>query len=376
MLHLAPCAAADADGPEDPNSSGRQSRHFALSFWAAATQAQASEAPRHLRKRVKFFLRALSQPRLTRAWLARLVQPDLAPLWALRPRLALKLQRPYLCCAWGPLERFAALFGHYEALSRLFAAEARTAIFDKGVSLVRLVGSPSGQRLDVRLFYHDRFEKEGELTLAIRDVKTGLALAGLTFSLVNNAGRPIAIIGGVQAGNDPRMRDLIHIAAKDMHGLRPKALALWCLQQFSPPWQITQLQAVGDSQHVWRHWRKRLTIAACYDEFWRESDGRRLAGGGWELPLRPRPRSRQELKPSRRRQHELRYALLDALQPKLLAALAALAPGRDAASALAAGPVEFRVSSQTAAVPPGPRETADAPASFLSPAPRALNHSF
>lgn len=377
MLPVTPCLTADADWPEAEGPPSSPTRPPTLSFWAASPQAESGSNLREFRKRAKFFLRALSQPRLTRAWLARLVQPDLAPLWAFRPRLALKLQRPYLCCAWGTLERFAALLGHYDALTQLFSAEARAAIFRDGLSVARLVNSTSGQRLDVQLFYHDKFEKEGELTLAIREVDSGLMLAGLTFSLVCNAGRRIVIIGGLQAGHDPRMCGLIHEAAKGLHGLRPKALALWCLQQLTLPWQITQIQAVGDTQHVWRHWRKRLEIAASYDEFWRESDGRELPGGGsWELPLQPRPRSRQELKPSRRKQHERRYAVLDELRPKLLAAFTALAPGSNARAALAAGPVEFIYTNREPATVPAPACATAGPKAALPTVSAALNHSF
>jgi uncharacterized protein VirK/YbjX len=328
---------AGADLPKAIDFPSRQARPSTLSFWAAATQAQSAGTSGQLRKRAKFFLRALSQPQLTRAWLARLVQPDLAPLWTLRPRLALKLQRPYLCCAWGGPERFAALIGHYDALPRLFSAGACAAIFRDGLDVVRLVNPASGLRLDVRLFYHDKFEKEGELTLAINHAETGLALAGITFSLVRNAGQRMAIIGGLQASNDPRMRSLIHDAAKDLHGLRPKALALWCLRQLAVSWQVGRIEAIDDAHHVWRHWRKRLDIATCYDEFWNESDGRRLPGGGWELPLQIKPRSRAELKPSRRKIHERRYAMLAALQPKLILAVSALAPG----NAGPENPVEF-----------------------------------
>jgi uncharacterized protein VirK/YbjX len=110
-----------------------------------------------------------------------------------------------------------------------------------------------------------------------------------------------------------------------MHGLRPKALALWCLQQLAACWQVGRIEAVGDAQHVYRHWSKRLEFAASYDEFWSESDGRRLPGGGWELPLQLKQRTRAELKPSRRKAHERRYAMLDALQPKLIMSVAALA---------------------------------------------------
>jgi len=365
VLSFTLCASVDADPSEAPRPSAGSSRPTPrFSFWAASTQAQSVAASRPLRKRLKFFFRALRQPRLTRAWLARLVQPDLAPLWELRPRLALKLQRPYLCCAWGPLERLASLLGHYEILPELFSASARAAIFREGLDLIRLALPGSGRLLTVRLFYHDRFEKEGELTLAIREEKTGLMMAGLTFSLVNNAGARIGLIGGLQAANDPRMRDLIHDVAKEMHGLRPKALALWCFQQLSEPWQLTEIQAVGDAQHVWRHWSRRREIAACYDEFWRESDGQLLPGGGcWKLPLRPRPRSREELKPSRRRQHELRYAMLDRWAAGLLTASQAVAPRRQNPAPTAAGHVGFAWGTE-------PRQAQTA--SRLA----ALNHSF
>jgi uncharacterized protein VirK/YbjX len=322
-----------------------------------------------MRRRATFFFRALGQPRLTRAWLARLVQPDIAPLWVERPRLALKLQRPYVFCAWDSPTRFAALLRHYEILCQLFAPKVRAAIYGDGVAIVRLTHPESGCQWELKLYYHDKFEKEGELTLAVREVATGVVLAGLTFCLAHNDNERIAIIGGVQAGNDSRARDLIHDAAKTFFGLRPKALVLWCIQQLAEPWQLMQIQAVGDSQHVWRHWRKRLKIASSYDDFWRESDGSRMSGGGsWTIPLKSQTRSREELKPSRRKAHERRYALLDALRPTLLAAFGNLAPDGPAHAALAAGPVEFVLPH---------RGAGEGPATLPpSPGSRVTNHSF
>ena len=364
MFSVAPSLATGAGLPEAADPPATAFRPASASIWSASAQTQTAGISGRLRRRTKFLLRALSQPRLTRAWLARLVQPDIAPLWAARPRLALKLQRPYVCCAWGATERFAALLRHYDILPQLFAPEVRAAIYGDGINLIRLTDAETGWRWDIRLFYHDRFEKEGELTLAIREVETGVVLAELTFCLVHNDNKRIAIIGGIQAGCDPRTRRLIHDAAKALYGLRPKALALWCLQQLAQPWQLTQIQAVGDAQHVWRHWRKRLEIAACYDEFWRESDGRELPGGGsWELPLETRARTREELKPSRRKTYERRYAMLDALQPTLLAAFAALAPGGQTLSALATGPVEFTCPNrEKVSCPPAALKIGELPA--------------
>lgn len=194
--------------------------------WVTAAKLLSRGTSSRVRPSVKFILRALGRPRLTHAWLARLVQPDIAALWAAHPRLATKLQRPYVSCEWSALERVGALLGHYDALVSIFSPSARAAIYREGLVLMRLVNAKSGRRVEIQLCYHDQFEKEGELSLMVHDVASGLTLAGLTFCVARNGGRRIVIIGGFQASPDPRMRELIHDTAKEWHGLRPKAFAL------------------------------------------------------------------------------------------------------------------------------------------------------
>lgn len=270
----------------------------------------------------------------------------------------------------GSFGRFSVLAGHHDIFGRLFGAAVRTAIHGDGLTVIRFV-SPAARRLDLQLFSHDRFDLEGDLTLAVRDVETGLMLAGLTFCLVENEGERVAIIGGLHAADDPRTRGLIRDVAKDLFGLRPKAFSLWCLQQLTLPWDIRQIQVVGDEQQVRGRWRRREGSVARRDEFWRESDGRRLPEGGrWQIPLLPPRRHRDELKPSRRRAHELRYAMLAAFQPALVAAFASLAPGEEEGGGAGAvrGPVEHVCSPGRAASGPGS-------APFVNDF-NATNHSF
>jgi uncharacterized protein len=348
--------------------------HRPVTIWGASRRVEAPDRAASLRSRAKFLVRAWARPGLTRFWLSRLTQADVAPLWALRPRLATKLQRPYVSSEWGAAERFAALLGHYDLLPRLLSAGALEVVYAGGLDLVHLHNTATGRTLALRLFYQDQFEKEGELTLAVVDTATELSLAGLTFCLARNEGRPLAIIGGVQANPDPRVRGLIHDVAKELHGLRPKALALWALQQLAVAWDLKELQGVCDAQHIYRHRHKRRAIAASYDEFWRESDGRQLPGGGWTLPLQPRVRSREELKASRRKQHERRYALLGAVQVDLFAALGDLAPGT---RILAAGPrIHTFASRETGAATPETGTAAKSPATPGQTIPPACNHSY
>lgn len=276
------------------------------------------------------------------------MQPDIAPIWQLRPRLATKLHRPYVSSEWNSVVKLAALLGHYDALSRLFSPTALQAIYAAGLDAVTFT-TRSSRRLALRFSYADQFEKEGELTLGLIDLESGLNLAGVTFVLTGDDHARVLIIGGLQANPDPRTRELIHDVAKEMFGLRPKAFALWCVQQCAASWGVARIEAVCDAQHIYRHWRKQRAIAASYDEFWAESDGEPLPGGGWRLPLQARERSRAELKPTRRKQHEQRYAALHALRPVLVAALARLAPAAPAPNTAAA---PFVFAEQTPDTPP------------------------
>ncbi len=312
-------------------------------WWAAA---------RRLSRRwhaAKFIFRGLTQPRLTTAWLARLEQPDLVILSTARPRLSTKLQRPYVSSAWSGAVKCAALLGHYDSLTQVLGPAARLAIYRDGLSLLRLQHGARACATELRLAYLDQFEKEGELTLGLHDVDTGLLLAGITFCLPVSQGERLVVIGGLQANPDPRTRGLIHDFAKDFHGMRPKALVLWCLQEIAACWQVAQIQAIDDLHHIYRHRHKLRDFAASYDEFWLESDGQALPWGGWELPLQLRRRSRQELKPNRRRAHELRYALLARLQPLLHRVTAGLSPDGAVATQRPGAPVAFTIGEQAGA---------------------------
>jgi len=247
------------------------------------------------------------------------------PLWDARPRLVSKLQRPYVHCRWDVAARLDAVLSHYDILREILSTSAMESLYRGGITLVRLQRL-AGRTVDVRLVYRDQFEKEGELTITVEDVETHLTLAGLTFCLVSDSDRRVAWIGGIQACKDPRIRGLIHDVAKDMHGMRPKALALWCLRQLSDPWQVEQLRSIADGSHVYRHWHKRRDIEAKYDEFWTESGGILQDDGDWDLPVSVPPRPREDIKPSRRKAHERRYAMLAELRAELLAAFSTLTP--------------------------------------------------
>jgi uncharacterized protein VirK/YbjX len=209
-------------------------------------------------------------------------------------------------------------------LGSVVGADGLDRIYRGGLTVIRIEAAGSGRIVDLRLVYADQFEKEGELTLTVVDAAAGLELATLTFCIAGTGGERAIWIGGLQANPAAQTRVLINEVAKEMHGLRPKALALWALRQLARTWQIDRIQAVADEHHIYRHRHKRRSFSASYDQFWSESDGVRQAQG-WELPLETSERPAAELKASRRKAHARRYAMLAELAPLFTQAVEQLA---------------------------------------------------
>jgi uncharacterized protein VirK/YbjX len=343
-----------------------------LPMLAAAMRSYSHGGPNWLRNSAKFFLRTLRHPRLSRAWIDRLHSPGTETLWRLRPRLAQKLQRPYLCFDTPAALKLEYLDFHYRTLPLVLAPEALVALHATGLPLLELRSEGQGRSLGIQLWYRDQYEMEGEMSLVLSDLGTGLPLAILSFTLIQQGGRAGLLVGGLQSSPDPRTRSLIHDVSRELFGMRPKALALWVLQGLARSWGLEFVRAVSDARHVYRKSRKRGMIHCSYDEFWAESDGSLGSDRLWDLPLLPVQRSRAELKPSRRRQHELRYAMLSSLGERLVEALGRLRPGfgtlRLADTSVPRftykGPAQGGAAVGNAAVPPS------------SPALAVTDHSF
>jgi uncharacterized protein VirK/YbjX len=259
-----------------------------------------------------------------RAWLGVFETAEFAPVFAAQPRLAVKPTRVYLSTAWNFSARFGALHSHYALMRLLVPPGVLKKIHDGGVDLVRIVNTTTDSRVVLRILSCQQFEREGELTFELADRVNDVPLARMSFCVCEDArdGARRIYIGGLQACADARVRPLVHDLAKEMHGMRAKAFVFWCVQQLAQQWGVTGIRGVDDRHHMSTKRAKRKKIAASYDEFWAECDGRHDAVAGfWEMPVEPRRRSREELKPSRRKQHEQRYVFLAGMAESLQDAL-------------------------------------------------------
>lgn len=266
--------------------------------------------------RMKYCARALLTPWRTAAWFKRLEAPELADLVRVHPRLYSKLQRPYLHRRVTVSQRLDLLQEHYGFVGDALDGTMRNAVSSaKGLHLADLPASDPA-RYSLRLRYDDQFEKEGELTLALYDAALEESIFTLSFTVTNwrgGAAGTSLFVGGLQGRRGANDRDEIVALTRSLHGLRPKALLIFAVQSLAAAWGISEIRAVGDSEHIYRHFRKRREIRASYDEFWTECQGARNDDGNYTLPSRPVVRPLETLPANKRSLYRKRYAMLETL---------------------------------------------------------------
>ncbi len=138
---------------------------------------------------------------------------------------------------------------------------------------------------------------------------------------MNQADGKQIFIGGLQGSTQPQDKDRVIAITRAMHGLRPKALLVFALQQLALVWTISGIRAVSDDMHVYRHYRKRKNLRARYEEFWQECGGQRGADGMFDLPTEPGQRDLSTLKAAKRQMYRRRYAMAEDLTQRIRASL-------------------------------------------------------
>ena len=264
--------------------------------------------------RGKYLVRGILAAGPTLRWFQLLESRDLVGLTLSHPRIFSKLQRPYLHRRLGLRARLAVLEAHYSFVTTQLTDAARRAILSDAGFEVASIHIDGTKRYSVCLQYLDQFEKEGELTAVLIDNLRGVTLFTMSFTITRWTEEERELfIGGLQGQMGASDREGIVQLTRSLHGLRPKALLVFVVQRLAQCWGINRLRAVGDSEHIYRHFRKRREILASYDTFWEECKGVLDPDGNYSLPERPTVRQIDELPAKKRTLYRRRYAMLDEL---------------------------------------------------------------
>lgn len=267
--------------------------------------------------RLKFIGRSLFRWPTTSALLNTLASnPLLDEILKAQPNLPCKLHRPYLAANMSKIESLFALRDHYALSKQRMPMKMLLGHLNKTFVLAKASGK-SGETVSLELASIDHLNKEGEVTLLLRNAN-GIMLAEITFALVHYQQRPTLFIGGIQGANQQVPHAEIQQTTKECHGLFPKRLALEGICTLARHLGIQQIVAVGNATHIYQNWRyhskKKDQLHADYDQFWTSMGGKMLESGYFLLPEQIARKPIDEVVSKKRAEYRRRYQLLDQLE--------------------------------------------------------------
>ena len=250
-------------------------------------------------------------------------------LWNSKPLLALlrqhpylveKIHRPYSYRSLGAGARARQLVSHYQFLLRQPGARLLLAAMQADAVVAEFAGKGGASYRLVLCSARD-LPKEGELMLRLEC--DGFTLLKTAFSCGRRNGLPCLIIGCWQGNNCPTSRDRMRDATRDLWGLRPRDLLFAGMQAMAAACGLPGMAGVGDTQHIYRHWRKRRCIMQSYNAVWTDMGGIEAPDGLFSLPLSHQRRPLNDYPSNKRGAAARRHALEDQIRAQLLACFAA-----------------------------------------------------
>ncbi|MYN44775.1 DUF535 domain-containing protein [Pseudoduganella sp. FT93W] len=230
---------------------------------------------------IKLGLRATYNWRISKAWLILInSHPLLRELSQRKPRLILKVYRPYLSLALPAVQRLEALRDHYcfvlaSGLGPLTLLAAR-----RPAILANTLGK-SGSQLQLRLAAVDPMEREGELVIQL--YKDSELICSCAFSFIAGEHGMVLAIGCLQGPKVPHGRQLVRTTTRELHGLRPKTLLVRLLAHLGHHQRCAGVRLVGNKNRVVLAALKKGKVHADYDALWRELQAYPRLDGDFEL---------------------------------------------------------------------------------------------
>ncbi|MFL5765556.1 MAG: VirK/YbjX family protein [Bacteroidia bacterium] len=298
------------------------------SAWHYAAVGYSNEKPKRRRKQQrKAILHTALSPVFAKRWFALLASPELNDITPSRPLLYVKPFRPYISVKWNKAQKLKVIRDTYRFLKSKGDTFRKVLSSKEGMVLAEI---PFDAEYIGRLIlgYDDRFRKEGELVLTLECEKLGGKIVSVAFSLEEvESGTWAALIGCVQGYNTINQTEgAFKITQKLMHGLRPNAFIIACLQELSTALHLSAIRATGNEiqtfqkKHLihlpWAH-----KISFDYSNFWKENEGQEIGGGWFGLPLKAHRKDYAEIKTHKRALYRRRYEMLDDISVKIAAIL-------------------------------------------------------
>ena len=292
-------------------------------LWAAS--AAEGGGAGGLRRRAGVIAAAFARPaaleRLTTAEPASLLARTVAG----RPEILLLVKAPYLCADWDGDERIAQFVHHIETMA------ATGPLLDFGVDdSIELMPLPFGEGYHVVIDKPIWFHREGTATLNL--FRDNRRLFSLSFALMRDGGRRVALIGGLQGRNLPAILDEYRVMTKLAEGVRPRDLLIDLFRMLCRVLAVDEIRAISDASRFHRSAyfgaAKGRQLPLDYDEIWRDRGGTPIDPRFWHLPIVRPHRDEADIPAKKRPMYRRRHDLLERLDAMVAAGVAGARPVR------------------------------------------------
>lgn len=298
----------------------------AVKGWQYASGTFAKERRSYrLWQQLRSFFAALIYPATATKWYNVIESPGFMQVTQHRPRLYFKPFRVYMSIRWGTQQRVKVILDTYRFIlskgNNLFKGIVKAG----GIIVASLLLDDVTDGF-LTLGYDDRFRKEGEFVLSFDSKQLGGRIVAASFSFEEmEPGSMVCRIGCIQ-GHALNDSNSSKAAQKLMHGLRPKALVVYGIQELSRQLGCSAVYGAGDEIQAYRkkhfiHLSKRHAIQFDYNAIWAECGGQPGNDGWFELPLVPVRKSMQEIKSHKRALYQRRYKMLDDISAQIASAV-------------------------------------------------------
>jgi len=205
--------------------------------------------------------------------------------------------------------RAQIIINHYATLIKLLSQQSlETLAQGNSLLLATLIGKKGGH-YQVTLGKTDRFDREGELVLQLRDSVQCREIFWIVFSLNIYEDHTGVEIGCIQGARGEGARELIQCATKDLYGVRPKNLLVDALYALTTTWNLSDHFGVCNSSRVYNGDQTH----ADYDSFWLELGGSLGRNGMFRLPTKLQHHQLSEVPSHHRSEYRWRIRLREAL---------------------------------------------------------------
>lgn len=276
------------------------------SFWSATTQVWQLNRKKRLSRTIKFLLRCSLHPHAILQWMTALrQQPELAPWQVHSPRLLFKPLRHYMNRRYGVAERISLLMQHYTFVWRNFPANWISQLAEGHALTLATLNGKREQRYNIQLCKTDKFDREGELLLSLRNSQTDQLIYACAFSISQQHGVRKIEMGCIQGAKGESATQVIREATKELHGIRPRDFLLQALYCLVDEWSVHSVLGPSNSSRVYQ---TKATVAN-YNDYWQEFGAHPTQSGEYRLPIKLVHTDPNDVPSNKRAEYKRREAL-------------------------------------------------------------------